>query len=238
MKRYILLASVAVAGLMGLCVGSLRAGTTNGLISTFSIIGLYSPSNSPVMTTNAIGNVITTAYTSKPLAMNTKSILELLEAEFGTLFPGNARLAYGLNTSGFVVLDSTGNILLNAATNAADTNYSFVLSNSAPYLAIASGKAVQTTTVGATNTVTVVTEHLPDYGIYYQDGKSNKFHFSGVITLKLNELESSTNTLFKTLSIQLDGSGGGTVFNPANGEYDQAVFTSAIWNASGVNFPD
>ncbi|MGD0812741.1 MAG: hypothetical protein ABSA83_03985 [Verrucomicrobiota bacterium] len=219
-------------------MGKLQAATTNGLVSTFSIVGLLSPSNSPVRTTNVIGNVITSTYTSKPLTMNTKSILDLLEVEFGTQFPAGARLAYGLGTSGFMVLDSTGNVLLNAATNTADTNYSFVLSNSVTYLAVPSGKAVQTTTADATNTVTVATEHLPDYGIYYQDGKSNKFHFNGMVTLKLDELETSTNDIYKTVSIQLNGFGGGTVFNPASGEYDEAVFTSATWNASGVNIPE
>src|SRR5258708_7647359 len=194
MKRSILLTSMAALGLMFLCPGTVQAATTNGLISSFTFVGLFSPTNSPVVTTNTIGNVITSTYTAKPLTVTTKSILNLIQAEFGTIFPGGSRLAYSLHSSGFVVLDSTGNLVLNVATNAADTNYSFVLSNGVSS-ATASGKSVTTTTASATNTVTVVTEHVPDYGIYYTDGKGNKFHFNGMLTLKANELQTSTNTL-------------------------------------------
>jgi hypothetical protein len=189
------------------------------------------------MTTNAIGNVITSTYTTKPITLSTKSILNLIQAEFGTIFPNGARLGYSLHSGGFVVLDSTGNLILNVATNAADTNYSFSLSNGVSS-GVISGKEVKTTTASATNTVLVATERVPDYGIYYVDGKTNKFHFTGLLTLKVNEDQTSTTNLFKSISILVSGPGGGSLFNPATGQYDQAVFTSGTWSASGVNIPD
>jgi hypothetical protein len=58
-----------------------------------------------------------------------------------------------------------------------------------------------------------------------------------MLTLKLPELQTATNTVFKTVSILLSGPGGGSLFNPTTGQYDQAVFTSATWTASGINIP-
>jgi hypothetical protein len=167
-----LLTSVAALGLMGVCPGNVQATTTNGLISVFSLVGLSSPTNPAVMTTNAIGNVITSTYTTKPLTLTTKSLLNLIQSEFGTIFPSGTRLAFSFTSGGFVVLDSTGNLILNVATNAADTNYSFAISNGVSSTVI-SGKVVKTTTASTTNSVSVATEHVPDYSINYVDGKTS-----------------------------------------------------------------
>jgi hypothetical protein len=238
MKRYLLSTAVAALGLMGFGIGHLQAAavTTNGVLSTIAIVGVFSPTNSPVMTTNTIGNVITSTYTAKPVKIATKDILTLLQAEYGTTFPSGAQLAYSLNSSpaGFVVLDKNGNLVLNVTTNLADSSYRFSLTNSSSATTI-SGKAVKTTTTSSTNTVENVIEILSDYAIYYADGKGNNFHFTGVIELKADALVTSTNTVYKTLSILLSGTGGGTFFNPAATEYDQGTFTKATWSASGKN---
>jgi hypothetical protein len=238
MKRYLLSTVVAALGLMEFGIGHLQAAavTTNGLLSTIAIVGVFSPTNSPVMTTNTIGNVITSTYTSKPVKIANKDILTLLEAEYGTTFPAGAQLAYNLtgNPSGFVVLDKNGNLVLNVSTNLADSSYRFSLTNGSE-AAVISGKAVKTTTTSSTNTVESVTETVGDYAIYYADGKGNNFHFTGVIELKADALVTSSNTVYKTLSIVLSGAGGGKFFNTADTEYDQGAFTKATWSASGKN---
>jgi len=236
MKRYLSSTAIAALGLMGFGIGHVQSAvTTNGVLSSFAIVGVFSPTNSPVMTTNAVGNVITSTYTAKPVKIATKDILNLLGAEFGTSFPAGAQLAYSLSSSpeGFVVLDSNGNLVLNVSTNLADSSYRFSLTNSSSSTVI-SGKAVQTTTIASTNTVQNVTDTISDYAIYYADGKGNNFHFTGLIVLKADALV-STNTLYKTLSIVLSGTGGGKFFNPADGEYDSGAFTKATWTASGKN---
>jgi hypothetical protein len=231
-----LLSAIVALGLLGLCQGNVQATTTNGLLSAFSMVGVSYPTNSPVTITNAHGNVITSTYTTKPFTFTGQNVLNLIQAEFGTIFPRGARIAYSLDTSGFVVLDSKGNFILNAAANAADSNYSFVLSNGVAG-GVISGKTVMTTTATSTNTVEIITEHVPDYGLYYEDGKSNKFHFTGIVTVKANALVTPTNTFYRSASLQLNGSGGGSIFNPTTGKFDQAVFTVATWFASGVNIP-
>src|SRR5208337_364071 len=107
-KHFVFWTVVTALGTMGLSPAHLEAATnTNGLVSAFEIVGLYSPNNSPVMSTNSVGNVITSDYTAKPLKIATKDVLNLLAAEFGTSFPSGAQLAYDLNSpQGFVVLDS------------------------------------------------------------------------------------------------------------------------------------
>ena len=184
MKKYLLSTAVAALGLVGLGVIHVEAATTtNGLPSTFALVGLFSPTNSPVKTTNNIGNVITSTYTSKPLKIATKDILNLLSTEFGTSFPSGSQLAYRLGTSGFLVLDNSGNLVLDVSTNLTDSSYRFSLTNNSGTSAI-SGKAVQTTTTASTNTVESATDTYSDYAIYYADGKGNNFHFTGVIVLK------------------------------------------------------
>jgi hypothetical protein len=231
MKKYALLA--ATFGLMALTSGYGQA-TTNELNSTISMVGLFSPASSPLVTTNVAGNVVTSIYTPKPLVITTRNILNILEAEFGASFPVGARLAYSVHSSGFLVLDSHGNLVLDVSTNGADPGYRFVVSNTAYNPAI-SGKTVMTTTTVSTNTLQLLTVRVPDYGIYYADGKNNNFHFTGLITLRANALVTSSNTVYKTVSFLLSGSGGGTIFNPSDGQYEKAVFTDAVWNASGVN---
>jgi hypothetical protein len=193
------------------------------------------------MKTNAIGNVVTSTYTSKPFSITTKNILTMLQAEFGATFPTGAKLGYSLETSGFVVLTQQGEFFQNVKTNAADTNYQFGLTNSTP-ADFANGKAVVTTTLGVTNSVETISETLSDYGIIYKDGKGNKFHFNGIITLSFDLAASGSATtnsaVYKTLSIKLTGSGGGTFYNAADGHYDSGVFTSAVWNASGANIDE
>jgi hypothetical protein len=231
MKKYVFLASAL--GLIALSPAYLQA-ATNGLNSTFSIVGQFSPANSPLVTTNVVGNVVTSIYTTKPLMITTKNILNILEAEFGTSFPVGAKLVYGLGSGGFRVLDPQGNLVLDASTNGSDANYRFVLSNSV-YNSAITGKTVMTITTASTNTTQLLTARAPDYGIYYEDGKSNDFHFTGLLTLRADALITSSNTVYKTVSILLNGSVGGTIFNPLDGQYDKAVFTDATWNASGVN---
>jgi hypothetical protein len=237
-KNVTLFAAVTAIGLAVFAGGRIQAASsTNGLVSSFAIVGLFSPTNSPVMKTNNVGNIITSTYTAQPVKIDTQNILTLLASEFGTSFPSGAQLAYSLGGSeGFVVLDKTGNLVLNVSSNATDASYRFSLTNTS-YTTAVSGKAVQTTTTSSTNTVENVTETLADYAIFYADGKGNNFHFGGAIVLKANATVITNTTDYKTLSIVLTGAGGGTFFNPSDGHYDSGVFTKAIWSAAGKDVP-
>jgi hypothetical protein len=235
-KNITLFAAVTTIGLAAFAGGRIQAAnSTNGLASSISIVGLFSPTNSPVMKTNTVGNIITSTYIAQPVKIDTQNILTLLAGEFGTTFPSGAQLAYQIGIGGFVVLDNSGNLVLNVSSNANDASYRFSLTNTSSIMSI-SGKAVQTTTTSSTNTVEDATETLADYAIYYADGKGNNFHFGGPVVLKVNATV-NTNTDYKTLSIVLTGSGGGTFFNPSDGHYDSGVFTKAIWTAAGKNVP-
>ena len=232
MKKFALLTAVATLGLMGLGISQVQAATTtNGLVSTFAIVGWFSPTtNDPVLTTN--GSVITGTYTAKPVKITTKDVLNLLHSEFGgPAFPSGAQLAYSISEFGFVVLDKSGNIILDVSSNATDSSYVFsseTVTNTTSFQVI-SGKSIQSTTT----TNIIVTGYVSDQIITYADANGNDFHFSGVETVKANENPS----VYKTAILEISGSGGGSFFNPATGHYDDAVFTKASWKATGKNLP-
>jgi hypothetical protein len=242
MKKFALLTVATALGLMGLGAGNiLAASSTNGLASTFTIIALFSPTNSPVMSTNHNGavTVYTETFTTKTVTITTKDILNLLAREFNTTFPAGAQLAYALGQEGFVVLDNKGNVFLNVSANAADSSYRFSLTNTdQSNISVVKGTEISTKNTSTTNTVVNITYTICDYAIYYADGKGNDFHFSGVATLSENGSENASTSVIKSISIILSGSGGGTFFNPADGRYDKGVFTTATWRATGVNIPE
>ena len=234
MKKFVWAAIIGAFGLLGSGLGNVQAAaTTNGVTSVFAVVGLFSPTNSPVAITNSAGTVVTKTYTVRPVKITTQDILNLLATEFGTNFPTGARLAFSLSGSeSFAVLDKNGNIFLDVSTNAADSSYRFNVTNT-DYHVTAIGKAIQTQNSSTTNTVEMVTESASDYAVYYADGSGNNFHFSGLLTLKANIFQDPSITEYKTVSILLSGSGGGIFYNPADTNYDDGVFTKAMWNASG-----
>lgn len=241
MKKLSLLTAVAVFGAVELAVSDVQAAvTTNGIVSTISIVGSFSPSTSPVITTNSGGSstVITSVYTSKPLKILTKDMLNLLATEYNVSFPSGARLAYDLTSSpeGFVVLDKSGNIFLNVSSNGVDSSYRFDLTNNSSNQAI-SGKATETDTFSSTNTSETLSIVEDNYSIVYTDGRGNDFKFTGLVKLKVSAVVNSTETEYKTVSIFLTGFGGGKFFNTADSVYDEGVFTKATWQASGKNIP-
>jgi len=240
MKKIVLLTAVATLGLMGLSASNVQAAavTTNGLVSTFAITGLFSPLGDPVTTSNSSGTVVTDTYTTKSVKITTKDMLNLLADEFNTTFPVGAQLAFSLNgNEGFVVLDKLGNVFLNVSTNPADSSYRFALTNNSTSSQTISGKVVETTKPSSTNSVANFTETFSDYSIIYKDGNGNNFHFIGVIALKENIFEDSTSSMVKSATIILSGSGGGTFFDPVDSTYHNGVLTKAKWSAKGKDFP-
>ncbi|MGB7746863.1 MAG: hypothetical protein WBN75_06195 [Verrucomicrobiia bacterium] len=247
MKKFALLTLTAALGLMGLGAGNVQAAPpkgpstppTNSLVSTFSIVAFFSTNNSPVITSNANGTVITETYTTKTVTIATKDILNLLAKEFNTTFPAGAQLAFTLDDR-FVVLDQGGNVFLDVSTNAADSSYRFSITNGSIPNAVFSGNEIFTKNTSTTNTVQNLAITEADFAIYYQDGKGNDFHFSGVVTESLNAFQDPNTATYeiKSASIILSGSGGGTFFTPTDGAYHKGVFTAATWRAVGVNLPE
>ena len=238
MKKFALLTAVATFGLMGLGIGQIQAATTtNGLVSTFAIVGWFSPTNSPVTTTNSNGTVITQKYTAKPVKITTKDLLNLLGTEFGATFPHGAQIVYGIGP-GFLVDDKNGNVVLNVSSNLADSSYVFTLDNvtNTSSIETVSGSVTETMKPTSTNTVEVVTAYVSDEEITYADGNGNNFHFSGTAVEKANVTTTPT-PLLKSITVTLPGAGGGTFFNPVDNNYDEGVFTKATWNATGKNLP-
>ncbi len=192
-----------------------------------------------MITSNANGTVITETYTTKTVTIATKDILNLLAKEFNTTFPAGAQLAFTLDDR-FVVLDQGGNVFLDVSTNAADSSYRFSITNGSIPNAVFSGNEIFTKNTSTTNTVQNLAITEADFAIYYQDGKGNDFHFSGVVTESLNAFQDPNTATYeiKSASIILSGSGGGTFFTPTDGAYHKGVFTAATWRAVGVNLPE
>jgi hypothetical protein len=237
MKKFALLAGMITLGLLGLNTGSVQAAaSTNELISTFAIVGLFAPTNNPVITTNASGTVITAKLTAKAVKIATKDLLNLLATEFNTNFPAGAQLAMNLNSgSRFVVLDKNGNLLLDVSTNAADSSYVFGTTNFTDNVRLMSGKETETKTSTETNMTATITMTASDIAIRYADGNGNDFHFSGVLSLKQSLVIGPNIDNIKKASAagRLSGSGGGIFYNPADSNYDEGVFTKVIWKAAG-----
>jgi hypothetical protein len=232
MKQFVLLLAVTL-GLLGLTTGNLQAASPNtkAVLITIQISGIIQQTT---IVTN--GDVVTTTYTTTPVKLGNQNILNLLQAEFGTTFPVGAQLAYNLSgTRGFHVLDQSGNPILDASTNAADSSYVFDLSNdvaSATVPTLIIGKAVDNTVTS--NQTQIVSQVVPDYGIFYSDSHGNNFHLDGLLTLKANGSVTSSNTTYNTVSFTIAGSGGGTFFNPADDKYDTGVFTKVKVSAKGA----
>ena len=236
MKKTVLLAGMITLGLLGLNTGSVQAAApTNVLTSTFAIVGLFMPTNQPVLTTNASGTVLTVKFTAKAVKITTKDLLNLLATEFNTTFPAGAQLALGFNgDSGFEVLDKDGNFLLDVSTNAADSSYVFDTTNFTDNAQVISGKETETKSSTTTNLSATITMIASDMAIRYADGNGNDFHFSGVVTLKENAFINLNPSKTKgSTSGRLTGSGGGIFYNPADSSYDEGVFTKAVWKVTG-----
>jgi hypothetical protein len=73
MNKFVVSTGMATMGLLGLIAGGVQAApATNVLISTFALVGLYSPTNSHVVTSNADGTVLTVKVTANPASFTTK----------------------------------------------------------------------------------------------------------------------------------------------------------------------
>ena len=235
MKKLVLSTVTAALGLMGLGISNVQAtANTNRLVSTFAIVALISPAD-PVVSTNSNGTVITAKFTAKKVKITTQDILNLLATEFNTTFPAGAQLALSLADEGFVVLDKNGNLLLDVSTNAADSSYVFGTTNFTDNVQVMSGKETETKTSAETNMTATITMTASDLAIRYADGNGNDFHFSGVITLKQSVVAGPIIDNIKKASAagRFSGSGGGVFYNPADSNYDEGVFTKAIWKATG-----
>ena len=242
MKKFALLTLAAALGLTGLGVGNVQAAPViiKRIPSTFTIVALFSPTNSPVTSTNHNGMEITTTYKTQTVTITTKDILNLLAREFNTNFPAGAQLASSL-IGGFSVLDQHGNVILDVSSNPADSSYRFSFTNSFSGSPVVGGKEIRTKTASTTNLVETLTVTDADTAIYYQDGNGNDFHFSGVLTENINTVlyfGDPAASKIESLSIILTGSGDGTFYNPADGRYDNGVFTTATWQVFGINIPD
>lgn len=223
MKQFVLFAAMT----LGLTLGSpqARAGSTNALTVRMALTALI---QQPELTVTNTPTTNTTFAVSK-VKFGTADFLKLLAAEHNQSFPDGAQL--GLTPQfRFVVLNKAGDILLDVSTNGADSSYVFSITNEANNAI--TGKAVAT----SKQTTEVATEVQPDFGIYYADGKGNKFHFGGLLTIKVNAVVNpDRSTLLKTVSLLVPScSGDGTFFNPNDFKYDEAVFTGT-WGASGTN---
>ncbi len=218
MRKFALIA-VAMFGLLGMSVGNVYAvlANTNAMIVK---VAFTASIQAPIL---SVTNPPTTNSTYKIIKVKvaTQDVLNMLQAEFGVTFPIGAQL--GL-TAGFdfVVLDKNGNVFKNVSTNLSDSSYGFYVTND--FNPVIVGKATQ----DATTLSLTVTELQPDFGIYYSDGNGNNYHFSGLLTIKANAIQTSALTTFKTVTLTLPGSGSGTFFNPNDGLYDYGVFTGVL----------
>lgn len=212
MKKIILLVAMTV---FGLSVGKVDAQI---LVMKANLQALVQ--KSILSTTNPPNTNMT--YATLKVKITTQDILNILQAEFGTLFPDGAQLALDINNNtAFEVLDKNGAFILDVSTNPADSSYFFYLTNRANIQVIA-GKVAQT----PTQTSEIVTETLPDYDILYADQHNNNFHVGGIITLKANAVV-TTNTVYKSLSLTLPGTGSGTFFDHVAGTNENGVITGS-----------
>lgn len=242
MKKSISYLVVASCALLGASAGNLQAAfsSTNEIPLQIAITATIQTTNSGDFgPTNSSGVAVAHFKTFTAKIVN-QDILNLIEAEFGTNFPTGALIAYNANSTHLDIVDENGNFIMDASSHQPvllHPDYRFALSNSVAggsSPTVIKGKATQHTFT--TNTAEVVTEYAPDYGIYYSDSAGNDFHLDGLIVVKANALVTSTNTLYKTFNFKIAGNGGGTFFNPADGQYDDGVFmkAQAIANGSGI----
>jgi hypothetical protein len=231
-KSVLLLIGVTLAG-WGLSGGrALAAGSsTNAMAISIQITGAI-----PDVVAVTNNGVVTTTYSSTAIKLGNENLLSMLQTEFSVSFPTGAQLAYYLSGDiGFHVLDQDGNSILKASTNSLDSSYVFALSNSVAggvFASLVDGKA--TLTEATSNTQEVVTETAPDYGIYYVDSHGNNFHIDGLLVLKANATQIGTGIVYNTVSFTINGQGGGTFFNAADGKYDTGVFTKVKVSAKGA----
>src|ERR1700759_3982688 len=106
MKKLTLIMSV-VLGLFGMAA-SVEAAESSVLTVTMQISGLVQSMNS---VTNS--GIATTTYSAKMVKISNTDILDMLQTEFATTYPAGAKLGYSLETAGFVVLDKSGNQIMN-----------------------------------------------------------------------------------------------------------------------------
>lgn len=230
MKK-LLMVNIAVV-LALLTASSVRAANTNAMLVQIQITASLQQTN--IVTTSG---VTTTTYTTKSATIGNQQILNMLQAEFSTTFPTGAQLAYNLTgSSGFHVLDASGTDILDVSKNLSDSSYRFDLTNNvtgggAPEIIL--GKTAETVSTG--NTTQTVTAEQCDYALFYADSHGNNFHFSGLLVLKANASVVSSTTTYNTVSFSINGQGGGTFFNAADGLYDTGVFAKAKIIASGKN---
>ena len=233
MRKNALYILIAVVGLLG--YHTERASAASSSTNAFTVRFNFTASvQLDELTTNAPGtNVV---FKINRFRFTDKDMLPLLASEFGTTFPDGAQL--GRQPDGrFVVLDKAGNIFLNVSSNLSDSSYVFTTTNtiSNRSVFVHTGKEL-----AGTNTILIDSGIEPDVTICYADGKGNQFHFGGLLTFKRNFLvvggsliAGGTATL-KTQSDMISGSGGGTIFNPKDKEYDYVVLTG-LWLETGLN---
>ena len=173
-----------------------------------------------------------TIYSTAKVKITTQDILNMLQAEFGTLFPDGAQLALDLNNNtDFEVLDKNGTIILDVTSNPSDSSYFFYLTNRSSVNPVIAGKANQS----ATALTQVVTETLPDYDILYADQHNNNFHSGGIITLKASAV-SGTNTVYKSISLVMPSTGSGTFYDHVAGTNEEGVI-SGTWTGTLLKSP-
>ncbi len=225
MRKYTLMLVMAVFAALGFQTSTAFAtsSNTNAMTVRFSFTA---STQAPIDgVTNATSTNVT--YKVGKFRFTNKDLLTLLAAEFGTVFPDGAQL--GLTTSfQFVILDKGGNIFLNISTNLSDSSYVFNITNNSS--GVVAGKVVEV----ADKATEVVNEVVPDFTFYYADGKGNHFHFGGLVTIRINAVVEGITTTFKTVSLTVVGSGGGTLFNPSDDKYDKVILTGP-WIAAGAN---
>jgi hypothetical protein len=232
MKKLGLLTVAVTLGLLGLSSGSLRAANTSNMVMSIQFSGIISKT-----TTVTNGGTVTSTLTTTALKIANSDILTLIQSEYGVIFPTGAQLGYDLEgTTGFVVIDQSGNLIQQVSTNPADGSYLFCLSNSIAGVdaqQITAGKVVETTATGNSTEVVSITQ--PDYGVYYNDSHNNNFHFIGLVAIKADALVTSSNTTYKSASIGMAGTGSGTLFNAKDGLHDDLVITKAKLTITGKN---
>ncbi len=171
-------------------------------------------------------------YTSTKVKIATPDILNMLQAEFGTLFPDGALLVLDINNNDdFEVLDKNGGFIVDVSTNPTDSSYYFYLTNRSSVNPVIVGKANQS----ATALTQVVTETLPDYDILYADQHNNNFHAGGIITLKASAV-SGTNTVYKSISLNMPCTGSGTFYDHVAGTNEEGII-SGSWTGALLKVP-
>jgi hypothetical protein len=206
------------------------------LTANFLITAISVTNSTPSKVTNSF-NTITSTIRATTNLVSSANILKMIATEFNTNFPAGSRLAF---TTGlyFVVVDSTGKVLLNASSNPDNSQYYFGLSNNIVTESLASafmsfGKQIEY--INGNKKTAPGTIMASDYFICYRDSHTNDFHFGGFVSYTNFRNSTPSSSIDPSVTFKVTGSGGGYMIHPKTLQPTYVVFPKADMTASGRN---